>query len=135
MNLLLKRNDFGPAGIFGVLSSVDESFQVALTLEHSYAGKGDPITYIPKLPPGEYLCVKGMHKLANMSQPFETFEVTNVPGHTGILFHVGNYNSDSQGCILLGATRMQYAVTMSKHTFDNFMKLQAAVESFILSVE
>lgn len=32
-----------------------------------------------------------------------TYRVQNVPGRSGILFHVGNYFKDIKGCILLGS--------------------------------
>ena len=31
-------------------------------------------------------------------------EIKNVPGFTNIYFHVGNYDTDTDGCVLLGST-------------------------------
>lgn len=135
MNLYLKRNEFGSAGIFGILASVDGSCIVAQTLEHSYVGSNEPVSYIPKLPPGDYTCVRGLHKLESMSSVFETFEITDVPGHKGILFHVGNLNEDSSGCVLLGSARSGNMITQSRIAFSTFMKLQQGVSQFTLTVE
>ena len=33
---------------------------------------------------------------------FEGWEVANVPGRTFIMFHVGNWVKDTEGCILVG---------------------------------
>jgi hypothetical protein len=135
MDLLLKRNEFQSAGIFGLLMSLDKSCIVAHTLEHSYVGSNEPICYIPKLPPGVYLCERGMHQLEGMSFPFETFEITHVPGHTQILLHVGNTNDDSAGCVLLGSARSNNMITQSRIAFAAFMKLQAGIDTFKLVVE
>lgn len=40
-----------------------------------------------------------------------TYEVKGVPNRSGILFHIGNYESDTSGCILLG----QYWLTVNGH--------------------
>jgi hypothetical protein len=54
-----------------------------------------------------------------------TFEI-EVPGHTAVLFHAGNIEADTAGCILLGATagklRGQRAVLNSGATFKAFME-------------
>ena len=92
MIVTLKRTEFRDDGIFGELSAGNLNL---VTLEHSYDKK-------PKIPVGTYKCVRGVHHLANMVHPFTTFEVTGVPGHTNILIHPGNWNSDSEGCILVG---------------------------------
>jgi len=80
-----------------------------------------------------------MHSLHSHPEPFETFEVTHVPNHTGILFHAGNYNCDSNGCILLGRVGMDSdqgtMVTNSRDTFTRFMLDLEGVESFPLTVE
>lgn len=110
----------------------DEGTPIAVTLEHSYDGA-------PKLPVGAYTCVRGPHRLHGMDHDFETFEVTGVPGHTGILFHWGNYNKDSEGCILLGrvmtASPIGWMVTHSKETFAMWMAACGGRESFQLTVE
>jgi len=137
MNLTLKRTDNREDGIFGVLTETDSGKQVAVTLEHSYdSGLGNG-SYAPKVPPGIYKCARGMHKLHNMRQPFETFEVMGVKGHKGILFHVGNWNNDSEGCILVGHgyggdPRM---ISQSRMTFSKFMALQHGINEFTLIVE
>jgi hypothetical protein len=136
MNLTLKRTDYREDGCFGNI--FDESGkQIGVTLEHAFdAGHGIG-SYAPKIPPGTYKCVRGQHRLDHSTSPFETFEVTGVQGHSGILFHVGNYNKDSDGCILVGHgyggdPRMIY---QSKMTFDSFMNLQHNVNEFTLTVE
>lgn len=136
MNLKLKRTDRREDGVFGVLLD-EKGKQIAVTLEHAYdSGHGNG-TYTSKIPNGTYTCVRGKHRLASMKSSFETFEITGVAGHTNILFHVGNYNKDSEGCVLLGKgyggdPRMIY---MSRATFEAFMALQHGVDKFILVVE
>lgn len=122
---------------FGIISTLRTDFgsQIAITLEHSYDG-------LPKIPPGVYKCVRGIHALEhyNKGQPFETFEVTGIEGHTGLLFHPGNKNADSNGCVLTGRSLITGAdghpfVTNSHTTFDQFMKLNTGVNEFNLTVE
>lgn len=131
MNLTLTRWKTTFDGTFGDLT--DESGKLLMyTLEHAY-----PIEklYIPKVPAGEYSCVRGMHRLASMTSDFETFEVMGVPGHSGILFHVGNYNRDSSGCILVGQGFTLKGVTRSKMAFAQFIELQKGVDKFNLRVQ
>lgn len=134
MDLKLSRTDFIQAGIFGVMTDTNEK-QIGVTLEHSYPGSNLPISYIPKIPPGVYTCVRGIHQLVGMSTPFETFEITNVPGHTNILIHVGNTNVDSSGCVLLGTSRSGNMILESRLAFGAFMQMQAGVNAFALIVE
>lgn len=128
--MILKRHTWVEAGIFGDLHDGERKW--ACTLEHSY---GSGIEWNPKLPAGLYECVRGMHQLKGMVAPFETFEVTNVPGHSGILFHVGNFNDDSEGCILLGRYVMGNMLMQSRMTFLEFMKEMEGIDSFPLTVE
>lgn len=136
MDLVLTRLFYREDGIFGELRDLNE-FLVAVTLEHAYPLDGVGGFY-PKIPVGKYNCVRGIHQLEHMEYPFETFEITNVPNHSKILFHYGNFNDDSEGCVLLGArtqasTKGQM-VTNSKATFDDFMKLETNQPGFVLQV-
>lgn len=136
MDLALVRCDFRPDGIFSELRDISGEM-LFVTLEHAF---GDGLGgFAPKIPDGQYTCVRGMHRLLGMTQDFETFEVTNVPDHTGILFHIGNFNRDSDGCILMGMNLAQIsgqqAIASSKAAFNEFMDMQAGVANFSLTVK
>lgn len=140
MDLFLVRKEFESDGVWGELTADTGDF-FAFTLEHSY-------NLAPKLAQGTYKCVRGKHTLWSSKEKiyknFETFEITNVPDFmgfpvTGILFHAGNYNSDSQGCVLigLGLGRMTdggQMLTSSKQAMAQLMELQKDVDSFMLVI-
>jgi hypothetical protein len=130
MMLTLARQEFRPDGIFSVLTDYKGKI-LAHTLEHSYECK-------PKLYDGEFTCVRGQHQLEGMKQPFETFEITGVTGHTNILFHSGNWNDDSAGCVLVGEGIAQsdkgQMITASKQCFASLMTLLTGMDSFQLIV-
>lgn len=137
MNLRLKRSSFTGAGIFGVLLD-EESNLVAYTLEHAYSHDGGALgPWVPKVAPGLYQCQRhAPHRLL-----YETFELQNVPDFqgkkvTGILMHVGNFNKDSDGCILVGLDISPdgQAVEHSTAAFQKLMGLQNGVDTFTLSV-
>ena len=127
----LVRTTFNDDGICGTLYN-DEGDQIAVTMEHAY-------NKLPKLPAGTYRCQRGLHSLHSRPDPFETFEVMDVPNHTGILFHPGNWQGDSNGCILLGrvctGSEQGAMVTNSRATFNKFMLDLDGVDSFTLTVE
>lgn len=136
MDMQLTTDMWRSDGIFGTLKSKDASFS-CLTLEHSY--ENDDKTFGPKLPAGVYKCVRGTHTLHN-GISLECFELQNVPGHTGMLIHPGNYNDNSDGCILVGRAlgwklggqiRM---ITYSDQTFKELMQLQDGQNEFQLTV-
>lgn len=130
MTLKLVRRELREDGIFSEL--YDEAGNIiAHTLEHSFDCK-------PKVYDGEFTCIRGTHRLHNMV-PFETFEITGVEGHSGILFHIGNWNKDSDGCVLVGSGIAQSSqgqmITGSMQAFAEFMKLLDGQDSFILVVQ
>ena len=129
MTLHLLRQEFREDGIFSELLD-DNGKLLARTLEHSFDMK-------PKLYDGEFICVRGTHKLHNLV-PFETFEITGVQGHSGVLFHCGNWNSDSDGCVLLGTAIAQSTqgqmITHSITAFSEFLELLSGLDSFQLVV-
>ena len=134
----LVTDDYRADGIFSTLFNDNASF--CRTLEHAYEdAEGN---WYPKLKRGAtYKCVRGMHTLEhyNQGRPFECFEITGVPGHTGILLHVGNLNRDSDGCVLLGnkvvtLNSQQWMVQRSQDTFSKFMSLLDGIDEFDLEV-
>ena len=98
-DLVLKRTAQTPQGVTSVLLD-DAGNQLWPTLTHAFGPDN-----APKTPPGRYLCVFGHHVLH--FGPIMTFEITGVPGHTGILFHPGNSQNDSDGCELVGINLTQ----------------------------
>ena len=127
MNLVLNRVFVGVDGAFGTLAPVSGP-PFILTLEHTYTDLA------VKIPVGEYLCQRSRFVRGG----YETFEVTGVVGHDRLLFHKGNTEDDSEGCILLG---MQFgtlngspAVLSSAAAFALFMAQQSSVDSFTLEV-
>lgn len=98
-------------------------------------------TWLPKTPAGTYTCQRGAHEIPT-GEKFDTFEVLNVPGHTGILFvHPGNLpERDSDGCFIcgraLGYLDNQRDVIMSRECFEKvFTPTFAGVDSFQLTIK
>jgi hypothetical protein len=132
MNFTLTRNQIGQTGIFGTLN--DESGnQIAVTLEHAF-DTGDA-GWSAKIAPGVYTCLR--HPPVRF--PFVTWELQNVPDFqnepvSAILIHPGNYNSDSDGCILVGDERNGDMIMNSKVTLGKFMDLTSGLDSITLVV-
>jgi hypothetical protein len=72
----------------------DEIVGVLSTLELPWKDNHKQISCIPA----------GTYKVERYSSPKfpNTFQVLNVPNRSAILLHVGNYNTDTLGCILVG---------------------------------
>lgn len=126
MKLTLKRYGYTKEGIFGFLLD-DQNNILFYTLEHAYLQSDG--TYAPKIPVGNYTCKRGTYPKNG-----ETFEVMDVPGHSAILFHTGNYNKDSDGCILVGLDQGDEMITQSRKAFAQFLQLMDGVNSFELEV-
>ncbi len=137
MDLKIKNKIFEADGIFGLLFD-ENGNKLASTLQHAYdSGLGNG-SYLPKIPDGVYKCIRGNHRLEHMTYDFTTFEITGIKGHTNLLFHWGNFQRDSSGCILLGSAMSNVngvnMILHSRNTFDKFMKLQENVNQFLLTV-
>jgi len=91
---------------------------------------GDPDRF--QIPAGKYKC-----RRYHGTKWKDTFEIV-VEGHTALLFHSGNTEVDSQGCVLLG----QYpgklgenrAVLNSGATFKRFMERMVNHDGFDLEI-
>ena len=128
MTLTLKRVARDDYGTFGVLIHNDTPF--AVTCEDLWRENSPNISCIPV---GMYRCVRVQSpKFGN------TFEVTGVEGRTHILFHKGNTEDDTHGCVLIGerfeALNGKTAVLDSGSGFGEFMRLMEDVDSFPLHI-
>jgi len=133
MRLILRRTSFTEYGVFGALWN-EQGDLLAYTLEHAYPNENVP-AYLPKMPAGTYDCQRGMHTLKSSTWAFETFEVLGVPGHSGILFHTGNENDDSAGCVLIGKEIVGSRLLNSREAFKEFMRKMEGIDEFQLEVK
>ena len=87
----------------------------------------------PIIGEGIYNCRRGFFNRGG----YETFEIL-VPGHTDVLFHKGNVETDSEGCVLVaesfGLLSGATAVLDSKGGFNELMQLTAGLDRFTFEV-
>jgi hypothetical protein len=125
---ILKRIAKNDDGTFGVL--IDGVTPFCLTVERPWINNQTGISCIPD---GFYLC-----KRVDSPRFGNTFEVIHVPNRTAILFHKGNIDDDSRGCIIVGE---QYgyldekvAVLASGLAFNEFIKRLEYIDEFELTI-
>ena len=118
-----------PQGAFGVL--LQGSLPFAVTLERTYPLAGS--AQLVKIPAGLWHCTRTIFHRGG----YPTYEI-HVPSHTRLLFHKGNVEDDSEGCVLVGEAfspiKSQPGVAASAAGFEEFMERAAAVPSFSLRV-
>ncbi len=91
----LLRRAYMAFGTFGELLIASPNGNVRLvTVERPWESNRKFLSCIPE---GVYICRKRISGRFGI-----TYEVTQVPGRSHILFHVGNRPEDFQGCIGLG---------------------------------
>ena len=125
----LKRIASNTDGTFGVL--LDEDIPFCLTVERQWLENRSNVSCVPD---GTYICKRGQ-----FTKHGNTFEVMNVPGRSAILFHKGNIDDDSHGCIIVGE---QYgylsedvAVLSSGSAFTEFLDRLKDVNEFELTIK
>jgi hypothetical protein len=126
--ITIKRIAENEYGTFGVLLDGDLPF--ALTLERKWLDNQSNISCIPT---GRYMC-----RQVDSPHFGDTFEVTGVPNRTHILFHKGNIDDNSHGCIIVGEQYElilgSYGLKSSRHGFEEFMKRLRGNETFSLEI-
>ncbi len=100
------------------------------TLEDQWLNNETGISCIPA---GRYTCKRVL------SPKFgDTFEIVNVPGRSHILFHAGNTNLDTRGCVILGSSFGEVAglpaVLGSRDAYHRFIKRLHNVDVFTLDI-
>jgi len=124
-----------PVGAFGVLVWQRKPTGL-VTLEPTYPldelhPEGPQFV---KIPAGRYRCVRTVYFRGN----YDTYEVTGVLGHSRLLFHAGNVERDTEGCILvgqrIGLVDDVLGVLNSRLGFAELMQLLDGREAFDLLV-
>lgn len=100
-NLLLIRDTFTDKSVLGKLYCNGEF--IAHTLELAWKNNEKSISCIPQ---GDYDC-KVRYRNESASYDYVHLIVQDVENRSYILFHRGNYPSDTKGCILTGTHRAQ----------------------------
>ena len=112
-------------GCFSVLLWNKRPF--AVSVERTF-DSGHPI-----ISEGMYQCRRDFYHKGG----YETFEII-IQGHDRVLFHKGNTETDSIGCVCIaekfGSLNRKLAVLESKEGFDEFMQLTAGLDSFNMEV-
>lgn len=127
--ITLIRVSYHHDGTFGVL--LDENVPFALTVEREWLNNVRDISCIPV---GKYIC-----RRVRSPKFGDTFEVTDVPDRTHILFHWGNIEDDTEGCIVVAeqfeSLGEKVAVLSSKKGYSEFKKRTKDVDAFILEIK
>ena len=91
------------------------------------------------IPEGEYECHLVRDRILYGGYVLrQTFEVSQVPNRTGILFHTGNGNQDTLGCILVASEYGENpngGVSRSRIGFTRFLGLLDGFKSFTLNIK
>lgn len=129
MNFVLKRVAYLPDETLGVL--LVDNIPKFTTLEDPWKDNAKNISCIPT---GNYTCSR------YQSGKFgPTYIVDHVPGRSGILFHKGNTNKETQGCILVGrsyGTILESPAIISSYlAFNDLLSILEGIESFSLKIE
>lgn len=128
--LRLHRFAYSPVGTFGSLTLASDA-DVMYTVERPWLENNRRISCIPE---GLYRCRSRMFNRGG----YETFEITDVPGRSEILFHVANVSSDVNGCVglgsYLGCVNGQWGVMSSREAFSRFMAYVGRMDSFLLEL-
>jgi len=114
----------------GMLTVEGQDHDPIFTLENPWQ---DNRPYISCIPEDSYAC-----KPYNGTKYKDVYLVEGVPNRTGILFHSGNVETDTNGCILLGLSagklKDEPAVLKSRDAMT-LLRLLLGKESFILIIK
>lgn len=120
---------------FGVFGRITLPNKTLYTVEREWNNNQKSISCIPN---GEYKC-----RLAYFNRgKYQTFEVTNVPDRSNILFHIANFSHELNGCIGLGeeigviwtAKGPKLGIKHSRRAFEYFYHYMLSLTPFELII-
>lgn len=83
----------------------------------------EPIT--PIIPKGDYLVTLTYSPKFSGKAPYDKYSgvplINGVSGHEGVRIHIGNYLSDTSGCILVGSSDDGTLLLNSKKAYCNLL--------------
>ena len=138
MSDLLKLDRMGstPWGTFGTLRLPDGTAFPTLERQWEYNARGKSC-----IPAGEYLMALRASPMVMRTSGGEFrngWEVTGVPERDLIMFHPGNWQDDSNGCVLIGRAHVvingKPGISASRAAFKDFMHRLTKRESWRLAV-
>jgi hypothetical protein len=145
MKAILHRNASTVFGTFGYLDLVTDT---GARIDRFCTAEDDWLDNAPR----ESCIPTGLYRVEAVESPRfgPTFEITKVPGRSHILFHAGNTEEDTSGCILIGdrfgvltvrdedavgkPVTTKWAVLDSKAAFQRFRNVVGTQQWFALDV-
>lgn len=134
---LLRLTGFKAVATQGVLLD-SEGIPICVTHELPWKENKPMVSCIPL---GSYFCKKVFDRKSGNLVPIKvTYEITQVPNRAGILFHCGNSNRDTLGCVLLGemfrngGAMFGQQILNSRDAFQRFIDLLKPIDTFTLKV-
>lgn len=122
----LQRDDQNSVRTFGTLQT-DDGTAVCQTLELPWEDNQPDVSCIPS---GTYTCLLKY----SPEHAMNLYWITGVMGRQDVEIHIGNYPSNTKGCVLLGDTRDGDALDNSGDAFRRFMVSMDGAQSFTLTV-
>jgi hypothetical protein len=129
--LELKTVAVRPDGCYSVLLWDGRPFAVSVerTFDQGEARHGKSVV----IPNGRLRCTPDFYNRGG----YATYQI-HVEGHTDVLFHKGNLETHSLGCVIVGESFGQLsgktAVLDSKGGFEEFIRLTGGVPEFYMEV-
>ena len=131
--MIIRRVATGEQGTFGAITFNDIPF--TLTLEREWLDNKPSVGDVAGscIPAGTYIGER-----VDSPRFKKTFEVKSVPDRSHILFHKGNLDDDSRGCILIGEKFGKVSgsdgIQASKEGFNKFLGLLENENEFRLII-
>ena len=120
--IVIKRVAILEEGAFGVMLMLGTPF--AVTLERTF-DDGQPV-----IPAGRYVCKPRRYNRGG----YQTYEITGVEGHSLLLFHKANWETDLEGCVGIGESFEtldgRIGIAQSSKGFIEFMDKVGDLPSF-----
>jgi hypothetical protein len=127
MKFILHRVKIHKNGCFGVLMQNDDP-PFAVTIERTFKPDNEVV-----IPFGTHKCTRSTYYKGG----YPTYEI-HVEGHSRLLFHKGNLEAHSLGCILVGEDYRMFGniegIGNSAGGFKEFMKKANSIDKLDLEV-